>query len=101
MLNLLHSTPAPSHTRQGFTATAYRRSARESRELLRLYGEPVYATSINTMIKNGYLCDVSRPMLGSFRGAHLPQNPFCMGVLGRGPPLDGARPPKTPPPAAR
>jgi hypothetical protein len=54
--------PAPRP--QGFTATAFRRSARESRELLRLYGEPVFATSINTMVQGGFLCDVSGPWVG-------------------------------------
>jgi hypothetical protein len=43
---------------KGFTATAYRRSARESQELLGLYGEPVFAISINTMVKGAYLADV-------------------------------------------
>lgn len=51
--------PLPSIA-QGFTATAYRRRAAESRDLLALYGsEPVYAASIGTMVKGGYLADVS------------------------------------------
>ena len=53
--------PAPPPPRQGFTATAYRRSARESRDLMRLYGDPVFAASINTMVANGYLAEVGVP----------------------------------------
>lgn len=39
-----HSFSRACHA-QGFTATAYRRKAKDSRDLMKLYGEPVFAAS--------------------------------------------------------
>lgn len=78
-------TPRPPLTprappSQGFTATAYRRSAAGSQVLLGLYGEPVYALSIATAIRGGYLSDVGGGCGGG--GCVCGSQACCWGCVG-------------------